>query len=358
MQFCVGVIGMYHSGLGGGGFMIVRSKNGSYEFIDFREMAPAAAFTDMYNNDTNLSLYGGLASGVPGELRGLEHLHKTYGSLPWKKLMQPAIKVARYGFPVTADLVRYMASATSGTYDYLTYDETWAIDFAPNGTRLGLGDVMTRKRYANTLEVIAEDGPDAFYKGAIANATITALQKSNGTMTLSDLANYSVEIRDPSSITYRGFKIHTGSAPSSGAVVCSVLKIVEGYDMSTPSALNLSTHYLDEGMRFAYGQRTLLGDPSFLSNVTEYQHGMYSEATAAEIRTKIEEFHTLNTSSYNPDGYEILQDSGTSATVAADHSGLTIAVTSTINTLFGSTVMVPETGVIMNNEMNGKPSIS
>lgn len=105
-------------------------------------------------------------------------------------------------------------------------------------------------------------------------------------------------------------------------------------------------------MRFAYGQRTLLGDPTFLPNLTEYQHGMYSAATAAEVRSKIEEFHTLNATAYNPSGYEILQDSGTSATVASDYSGLKIAVTSTINTLFGSGLMVPETGVIMNNEMN------
>jgi len=267
--------------------------------------------------------------------------------------MQPAIKLARYGFNVTADLVRYMGSATSWSYDFLTYDETWALDFAPNGTRLGLGDVMTRKRYANTLESIAEHGPDAFYKGAIANATITALQKSNGTMTLADLANYTVEIRQTSNITYRGFRIHSGSAPSSGAVVLSIMKIIEGYDMSTPSQLNFSTHYLDEGMRFAYGQRTLLGDPTFSSNLTDYQISMYSEQTAEEVRSKIEEFHTLNSSSYDPDGYGILTDSGTSAGVASDRSGLTIAITSTVNTLFGSQLMVPETGIIMNNEMNG-----
>jgi gamma-glutamyltranspeptidase/glutathione hydrolase len=352
---------MYHSGVGGGGFMLVRSSNGSFEFIDFREMAPAAAFETMYSpplSNSNYSLYGGLASGVPGELRGLEHLHKNYGSIPWKYLVKPAIKLARYGFTVTPDLVRYMASATAGTYDFLTYDETWALDFAPNGTRLGLGDIMTRKRYANTLEAIAEYGPDAFYKGAIANATIHALQASNGTMTLADLANYTVQIREPSNITYRGYKIHSGSAPSSGAVVLSTMKIVEGYDMSTPSFINESTHYLDEGMRFAYGQRTLLGDPSFLPNLTTYQENMVSEATAEEVRSKIQEFHTLNASAYNPSNYQILNDDGTSAVVAADRSGLTIAVTSTINTLFGSQVMVPETGVIMNNEMNGNTPIS
>lgn len=355
-QFCVGVIGMYHSGLGGGGFATVRSQNGTYEFVDFRECAPAAAFEKMYSpplSNANYSLYGGLASGVPGELRGLEYIHNKYGCLPWKDVVSPAVKVAREGFHVTADLIRYI-----GTSTFMYDDETWAIDFAPNGTKLGLGDIMTRKRYANTLEDIAQRGPDAYYRGSIANATITALQKSNGTMSLADLKNYTVKIRPNTNITYRGFKIHGGSAPSSGAVVASVMKIIEGYDMSSPSQLNQSVHYLDEGMRFAYGQRTLLGDPTFLPNLTVYQHGMYSDATAAEIRTLIEPDHTLNISSYDPSGYDILTDAGTSATVAADHTGLTVAMTSTINTIFGSRLMVPETGVIMNNEMNGKTVLS
>jgi gamma-glutamyltranspeptidase/glutathione hydrolase len=94
------------SGIGGGGFMLVRSSNGSYEYIDFRETAPAAAFEDMYKNNVNASLYGGLASGVPGELKGLAHLHDGYGSLPWKDLVMPAANLAREGFTVTADIVR------------------------------------------------------------------------------------------------------------------------------------------------------------------------------------------------------------------------------------------------------------
>ncbi|KAG4443258.1 hypothetical protein IFR05_001301 [Cadophora sp. M221] len=349
-QFCVGVIGMYHSGLGGGGFATVRSKKGQYEFVDFREIAPAAAFETMYSpplSNSTYSLYGGLASGVPGEVRGLEYIHKKYGSLPWKKVIMPSVKVARYGFPVTEDLVRYMGSST-----FMVTDKTWAIDFAPNGTRLGLGDTMTRKRYADALECIANEGPDAYYNGWIAASTIKALQASNGTMALSDLANYTAQIRPTSNITYRGFKINTGSAPSSGAVVSSVMKIIEGYDMSTPSNLNLSVHYLDEAMRFAYGQRTLLGDPAFLSNITTYQRAMYSDATAATVRSLIQPDRTLNVTAYNPSGYEILTDDGTSASVASDKSGLTIALTSTINTIFGSRLMIPETGIIMNNEMN------
>jgi gamma-glutamyltranspeptidase len=138
--------------------MLVRSSNGSYEYIDFRETAPAAAFENMYVNNTNSSIYTGLASGVPGELRGLEHLHKGYASKSWKSLVSPAVKVARNGFPVTEDLVRYMKSATTGIENFLVKDPTWAIDFAPNGTLLGLGETITRRRYADTLEAIAKRG--------------------------------------------------------------------------------------------------------------------------------------------------------------------------------------------------------
>lgn len=138
--------------------MLVRGSNGSYEYIDFRETAPAAAFENMYVNNTNSSIYTGLASGVPGELRGLERLHKGYASKSWRSLIMPAVKVARYGFPVTPDLVRYMASATAGIDNFLVNDPTWAIDFAPNGTLLGLGDTITRRRYADTLESIAKRG--------------------------------------------------------------------------------------------------------------------------------------------------------------------------------------------------------
>jgi gamma-glutamyltranspeptidase/glutathione hydrolase len=196
-----------------------------------------------------------LTSGVPGEVRGLEYLHTNHGLLPWATVMQPAIELARNGFPVTEDLVHYMAAASADDGDWLTTDPTWAIDFAPNGTLLGLGDTMTRKRYANTLETIANFGPDAFYSGAIAEATIQAVQAANGTMTLEDLSNYTVALRDPVQIDYRGFRVTSTSAPSSGVVGMSVLKILEGYDdFFGPGTTNLSTHRLDEAMRFGYGQ--------------------------------------------------------------------------------------------------------
>ncbi|KAI0011903.1 gamma-glutamyltranspeptidase [Xylariaceae sp. FL0662B] len=349
--FCIGVIGMYHSGIGGGGFMLVRGGDGQYEFIDFRETAPAAAFEDMYKNNTDASIYGGLASGVPGEIRGLEYLHKNYGKLPWAAVVAPAIKVARHGFRVTEDLVKYMNSVSPN--NFLTEDPTWAIDFAPKGYLVKLNETITRKRYADTLEVIATQGPDAFYTGAIANATITALAARNGTMTLDDLKNYTVATRNPSEIRYRDYKLTSCSAPSSGVVALSTLKIADGYEgFGDPAAVNLTTHRLDEAIRFAYGQRANLGDPSFVDGLDKYQEQMLSDATAAEIRSKISDFRTQNVSWYDPAGLESLETPGTSHIVTADKSGMAISLTTTVNLLFGSRLMVPETGVIMNNEMN------
>lgn len=290
-------------------------------------------------------------SGVPGEVRGLEHIHKNYGVLPWADVLAPAIKVARFGFEVTEDLARYIASVSDN--EFLADDPSWAIDFAPNGEIVKLGETITRKRYADTLEVIATQGPDAFYTGAIAKATIAALTGKNGTMTLDDLKNYTVAIREPAEITYRGHKATSGSAPSSGAVALSTLKILDGYEgFSDPAAVNLSTHRLDEAMRFAYGQRTELGDPSFVEGLAEYQKSMVSDEVAAEIRSRISDFRTQNVSYYDPDGIESLETPGTSHIVTADQSGMAVTLTTTVNLLFGSRVMVPETGVIMNNEMN------
>lgn len=200
-------------------------------------------------------------SGVPGELRGLEYLHKHYASLPWKQLMLPAIKIARYGFPVNEDLMSFI---TGPGLEFLTDDPSWAIDFAPNGTLVGLGDILTRKRYADTLETISEEGADAFYNGPIAEATINALQAANGTMTMADLRNYSVVIRKPVQIRYRDYKLTSGGAPSGGSAALSALKIVEGYpDFGQANTTNLSTHRLDEAFRFAFGEVSPLDYGSF-----------------------------------------------------------------------------------------------
>jgi gamma-glutamyltranspeptidase/glutathione hydrolase len=284
-------------------------------------------------------------------LRGTEYIHKKYGALRWADVIAPAVKLARFGFPVTEDLVKYMDSTSPNAF--LTEDPSWAMDFAPKGCRVRLGETMTRKRYADTLETIANEGADAFYTGSIAKATIRALKTANGTMTLADLKNYTVALRDPVHISYRGYKLTSTNAPSSGVVALSALNVLSGYsDFPDPSRSNLSTHLMDEAMKFAYGQRTKLGDPSFVPGLDKYTKQMISAQTGDQVRSKISNDKTFNVSYYDPEGLESLETPGTSHIVAADANGMSVSMTTTVNLLFGSNLMVPETGVIMNNEMN------
>ncbi|CZR69360.1 related to gamma-glutamyltransferase [Phialocephala subalpina] len=362
---CVGAVGVQHSGIGGGGFMLVRSADGEYESIDFRETAPAAAHRDMYQGNMLGSVWSGLASGVPGDLRGLEYLHNKYGlkSLPWRSVCNPAVHVARYGFPVTEDLVYYMKAAMSfgnGTNKFLIEDPQWAVDFAPNGTLKGLGETLTRKRYANTLEKIAKHGARVFYEGEMANYTVAAIQAKNGTMTLEDMKNYQVSLRPTVNISYKGYRLHSTGVPSGGAVGLAILKIMEGYNSSSSSSIEdigLEVHRFDEAMRYSYAARNELGDPDYFSYMEGLEAEMLKPTTAEKIREMILDDRTRNVSDYRPNSnqqqqYFLPDNGGTSHVVATDASGLSITSTSTVNLLFGSQLVVPETGVVMNNEMN------
>ncbi|TGJ80895.1 hypothetical protein E0Z10_g7869 [Xylaria hypoxylon] len=352
-QLCVGVIGMYHSGLGGGGFALIRDDNGEYTVIDYRESAPAAAFEDMYRGNVEGSIFSGLAAGVPGELRGLEFAHKKFGSLPWHAVVQPAALVARDGFTVTTDTVRYMqAGVHAAGWNFLVEDPSWAQDFAPNGFLLKLGDTMYRKRYAETLQRVAENGADVFYTGDMAEATIATIQKHNGTMTLEDLAEYKAITRQPMSITYRGHNIYSAGSPTSGAVSLSALKTMESYDAADAADANLTLHRFDEAMRFAYGARQGLGDPAFITDAPALESQMLDAAKAGTIRAHILDNSTQPVENYVPEKLYTTPGHGTSHIATADASGMTVSSTTTINLLFGNLLMVPSTGVILNNEMN------
>ncbi|KAK4198481.1 gamma-glutamyltranspeptidase [Triangularia verruculosa] len=347
---CVGVIGMYHSGIGGGGFMLVRDELGRYEVIDYRETAPASAHRDMYKHDRNASVIGGLAVGVPGEMRGLGYLQQKYGRLRWKEVVMPAVEVAREGFAVGEDLVRYMKAA-SVKDDFLVRDPVWAEDFAPNGTLLGLGDWITRKRLATTLEKIANEGPDAFYEGEIAESIIKTIQETNGTMTLEDLREYAVRLKQPLSIEYRDFKLFTTDAPSSGAVTLNILKVMEQFPPEDLADKNLTAHRLTEAMKFAYGARQELGDPDFIRGLTSFQKTMISEEKAQQVRKMILDNQTQALEVYNPRSVYAAESFGTSHLVASDGTGMTVTSTTTINLLFGARIMT-DTGIILNNEMD------
>jgi len=253
MQFCLGVKLPDLTGIGGGGFALVRDGGGGYTFVDFRERAPGSSTEDMFTGKAEDSLFSGLAVAVPGEVRGMQHLHQKYGVLPWKTLIQPSIAVARDGFKVGPYLDKILTTLDST--DFLL-QEPWASEFAPNRTLVSLGETVKRERLAKTLSKIATEGPDAFYKGLLAEETVREIQKQRGIMTLTDLEGYNVTIRPCLEIIYRGrYRVVGTSAPSCGPVVLSALKIVEGYkDFGHVEKLNLSTHRLDEAFRFAYGQ--------------------------------------------------------------------------------------------------------
>lgn len=335
--------------------MIVRfnkEKTHDYEMIDFRETMPAAGNVTLYSNNSNptASTIGGLAVGVPGELRGWEQLHTRHGKLPWKSLFQPAINLARNGFTVNAAL----AARLTGDNAFLTADPLWAEVYAPNGTLLKEGNKAFRKRYATTLENIAEHGADFFYKGEMAVNTAEAAFARGGILTVKDLANYTAIIRKPAQITYRNHRIFSTIAPSSGAVVLSALKIFEGFPGSASDqdpAINITTHRLLQGTRFGYGQRTNLGDPGFTANVSTLEQTFLLESTAAAARAKINDTHNFDPSFYDISNYIVLNDHGTSHMAAVDKSGMAVSLTTTVNLIWGSQVMTTD-GVILNDEMD------
>lgn len=295
---CVGTIAHHHSGIGGGSFALVRLPSGATHFVDFREAAPAGATGDMFLAPNSSSLVGGLAAAVPGELRGLEELSRRWGRLKWEQLFRPAIKYAEGGFTVNMDLD---AAGNTTAYPFLLRDGAWRRDWAPGGKRVGVGEVMYRKRYARTLRAIAKGGADVFYKGAMARRTVREVRRRGGILTVRDLEGYRVKHRRVNTAHYRGYKLSAGSAPSSGAVVLSALKIFEGWNGTGDRGLE--THRLVEGIKFAYGQRTQLGDPDFVDGLEKFQRQMVSEEVAAGVRTQIRDDAVLpNISYYNPEG--------------------------------------------------------
>ncbi|KAF3395492.1 Gamma-glutamyltransferase [Talaromyces pinophilus] len=348
---CVGTVGMYHSGIGGGGFAVIRSPNGFYDSIDFRETAPQSASQDMFKEDPKASIFGDRASGVPGEIRGLQYIHEHYGSLPWNELVAPAARVARDGWTFGEDLDRCVNTALNSTeYDFFAKDPSWAMDFAPDGKRLRRGDHFSRRRYADTLDVIADRGPDAFYKGFIAERIVNA---TNSSITLEDLKEYSVRKLKTASVRYKDHMIFSSVAPSSGAILLSTLRVLDGFDnLFASGSIGLSTHRLVEALKFAFGQRARIGDPAFVPGLEEYQSWFLSDQVAKENRDKILDDRVLDLDAYNPDGFKLPESHGTSHISTTDHSGLSVSLTTTINLLFGSHVMDLDTGIIMNNVMN------
>lgn len=353
--FALGVLEPNASGVGGGGFLILKSvRQKDAVVVDFREVAPAAARSDMYRigedgKVSNLAnVVGGLATAVPGEVAGLLFALDNFGSrkLTRAQVMQPAINWARSGFPVTANLSKIINDELVKINRFPATAKLYTNDGLP----LEVGDTIKNPELGATLERIARKGRDGFYKGELAAQIVAAVRDAGGILSEEDLANYQVKIRRPVTGTYRGFSIiSTPPASSGGTHVIQMLNILERFDMTklgdgTPAAL----HVWSEAMRMAFADRAKYSADMDFARVPI--NGLTSKAYAAMLAGKIDlKRPMVSVSADDPSRYE---SGSTTSLSVVDREGNMVTITKTINHFFGSGVMVPGAGFIMNNEMD------
>lgn len=340
--------------IGGGGFMVMHDSptNQNYS-IDFREMAPAKSFTSMYLkedgsfNDKKLSTFGYLASGVPGTVAGFWEVHQKFGSLDWELLLEDAIFYAENGFEITP----YMGDILTKYKEKLSYFAPTKNIFMKHNPDF-TGSTLIQKDLANTLKIIAKKGKDGFYKGEVAQNIASQMQKNGGLITQNDLEAYKPQWRKPLISDYRNNKIITMGPPSSGGVhVIQMLNILENYDLqelghNTPEYINL----LAEVMKYAYADRSKhLGDPDFFDvPVSEITNKQY----AATIKNQIKLGESIPSSKILPGSFKDNESIETTHFSVADRNGNVVSSTYTLNSTFGSGVIIEGTGILMNNEMD------
>ncbi|HEY1328967.1 MAG TPA: gamma-glutamyltransferase [Casimicrobiaceae bacterium] len=338
--------------LGGGGFMTIAMADGRKTFIDFRENAPLAAKPDMYldsagNVIKNASTKGHLAAGVPGSVAGMEYAREKYGTRARGTLIAPAIAFAERGFVLDEGDIAIFSTAT----DDFRADPATAAIFLNKGQPYKVGDRLVQKDLARTLRLIAQRGPDGFYRGRVAEAIAASSAAGNGIITKEDLAQYKVRELAPIECDYRGYHVVSAPPPSSGGViVCEILDILEGYplkDLGFRSAQ--AVHYQIEAMRHAYLDRnTYLGDPDFVKNPLDR---LLDKKYAGEIRAAIDPAKAGVSRDMKP-GTPPHEGTNTTHYSIVDGQGNAVAVTYTLNDWFGARVTAAGTGVLLNDEMD------
>jgi gamma-glutamyltranspeptidase/glutathione hydrolase len=343
--------------LGGGGFMMIRLKNGRTTAIDYREMAPAAAHRNVYlDKNGNViegeggSIEGYRAAGIPGTVRGMELALKKYGShrLTWAQLIEPARALAANGFSVTYSLARGLR----GNKEYLSkYAETKRI-YLNNGKFYNEGDLFRQPDLAATFLRLQQRGPNEFYEGQTARMIVDDLKRHDGLITLADMRGYVAKERETLRGTYRGYEVISMPPPSSGgAVLIEMLNILEGYDLKKmDSGSSERYHLMTEAMRRAFADRAeYMGDTDFVKVPIA---GLIDKKYAAKLRGTIDEQRASTSEQVKagkPAGYE--SDETTHFTVV-DAEGNAVSNTYTLNNSYGSAVVAKGTGIIMNDEMD------
>ena len=361
VSFALAVTRPYSTGLGGGGFMIARFADGRIFVQDFRETAPAAATADMYTRDVarrryalSPSRYGHRAAGVPGVVAGRCAALAKYGTLPLKRVVAPAIRLAREGYPVdkhyvkaTKELLavyeRNKTLAQSCSYVYKTH--------LLEGRLHSVGQTLSQPALARLLEGIAEGGAAFFYRGPVADAIALEMENHGGLITRSDLAGYRVRIREPIRSTYRDFAIIGMPPPSSGGIaLAETLNVLDriGFSDLIKRDPGLSIHYQIEAMKHAFADRARwLGDADFADVPTER---LVSKDYAEMVAGMLDADGTRDLDSYG--SAPVPDDSGTSHFCVVDRWGNVVVSTETINTEFGSLAAVSQWGLIFNNQMD------
>ena len=350
--FALAVVYPEAGNLGGGGFMVTRLADGTTAALDFREKAPLAATRDMFldehGNTTDRSVVGYLASGVPGAVAGLYAAHERFGSMSWQAVLAPAIRLAEEGFIVDAELAESIADAA----ERLGRFEGSRTLFLPGGSPIAEGARWRNPELAATLRRIAADGPAGFYQGETADLIVAEMRRGGGIITHEDLRRYEAKWRDPVVFLYRDHTVISMPPPSSGGLTLALIaNILEGYDLRalgwhSPDAL----HYTAEAMRRAFADRNhYLGDPDFVE-VPRPQ--FLSEQYAAQLRAQITERRATPSADVHPGSLEFDEPEHTTHFSVVDDDGNAVALTTTINDLYGSGVTVSGAGFVLNDEMD------
>ena len=339
--------------IGGGGFIVYRAADGTATTFDFREMAPAGANPTMWMKDGkyDFDLHHNThrSVGVPGTVAGLHLAWQKRGSKPWKDLVLPAVALARDGFEVTEGLARSLAGMLVEPDDFKKYPASMA-QFSKNGQPYEPGDTLKQPDLARTLQRIADQGPAGFYEGETAALIEKEMKANNGLITREDLKNYRAKERAPIKGTYRGYDVIGMAPPSSGGIaVVHMLNVLEGFDLKANgygSAQNL--HLIAESMRRAFADRAQhLGDPDFNSAIPVDQ--LISKDYAAQVRKTI---NPNKASVSSPSSFTWPTESQeTTHLSVVDEQRNAVSMTYTLEYGYGSRIVVPGAGFLLNNEM-------